>query len=101
MAATCRGTGFGLRILSEADSAPCDPGLRAKLHAAAAAAGNREVPDLLSGAGHDGAHMTALCGYAMLFVRCRDGISHNPAESVRPSDLAAAQAVLSDFLRAG
>ena len=31
---------------------------------------------------------------AMLFVRCRDGISHNPAESVDAGDVAAAIAVL-------
>ena len=31
---------------------------------------------------------------AMLFVRCRDGISHNPAESVTEADVAAAIAVL-------
>ena len=36
---------------------------------------------LPSGAGHDGLAMVALCPIAMLFVRCKDGISHNPAEA--------------------
>jgi allantoate deiminase len=28
--------------------------------------------------------MAALCPTAMLFIRCRDGVSHNPAEHVEP-----------------
>jgi len=34
----------------------------------------------------------------MLFVRCLDGISHNPAESVREQDVAAALEVVTAFL---
>jgi acetylornithine deacetylase/succinyl-diaminopimelate desuccinylase-like protein len=30
----------------------------------------------------------------MLFLRCRDGISHDPAEAARPEDVAAALEVL-------
>ena len=37
---------------------------------------------------------------AMLFVRCRGGISHNPAESVEEADVAVAIDVLERFLRA-
>src|SRR5690606_9498728 len=37
---------------------------------------------LASGAGHDAVAMAALCPVAMLFVRCKGGISHNPAESI-------------------
>jgi allantoate deiminase len=38
---------------------------------------------------------------AMLFVRCRDGISHNPAESVTAEDVAAAIAVLTAVVARG
>ena len=41
---------------------------------------------LPSGAGHDAAQMAALVPVAMLFVRCEEGISHNPAESVAGED---------------
>ncbi len=41
---------------------------------------------LPSGAGHDAATMAKLCPAAMLFVRCKGGISHNPAESVTIED---------------
>jgi allantoate deiminase len=35
----------------------------------------------------------------MLFVRCKDGISHHPDESVRPDDVAVALGVVVRFLR--
>jgi allantoate deiminase len=34
----------------------------------------------------------------MLFVRCRGGVSHNPAEAVAQPDVAAAIAALGHFL---
>jgi allantoate deiminase len=54
---------------------------------------------LPSGAGHDGLAMIALCPIAMLFVRCKGGISHNPAESITAQDTDTAIRVLEDFLR--
>ena len=53
---------------------------------------------LPSGAGHDAAVMAEVCPAAMLFVRCAGGISHNPAESVEPADVAAAVDVLERFV---
>jgi allantoate deiminase len=43
--------------------------------------------------------MSALGPVAMLFVRCKGGISHHPEESVTASDVAHAIAVLSDFIQ--
>ncbi len=37
---------------------------------------------LPSGAGHDAVVMSTLAPVAMLFVRCKGGVSHNPAEAV-------------------
>ena len=42
--------------------------------------------------------MAALCPTAMLFVRCRHGISHNPAEHVETADAEMAHRVMLDFL---
>ena len=53
---------------------------------------------LPSGAGHDAAQMATLTPVAMLFVRCKGGISHNPAESVRREDVGVAIEVMSRFL---
>jgi allantoate deiminase len=53
---------------------------------------------LASGAGHDAVVMAGLTDVAMLFLRCKGGISHNPAESVSEDDVAVAIDVLSKFL---
>jgi allantoate deiminase len=66
----------------------------------ARAAGGLGLPDvrLASGAGHDGVALSALCGIAMLFVRCAGGLSHNPAEAVAAQDAAVALDVLHAFV---
>jgi allantoate deiminase len=55
---------------------------------------------LASGAGHDAAMMAHVAPTAMLFVRCRGGISHHPAESVEEADVAVAVDALERLLRA-
>jgi len=42
--------------------------------------------------------MARLCPSAMLFVRCRGGISHNPAEYASPADIGLATAALVRFV---
>jgi allantoate deiminase len=54
---------------------------------------------LPSGAGHDTMIMGQLCPAGMLFVRCKGGISHNPAESITLNDAAIGLAALIDFTR--
>lgn len=49
---------------------------------------------LFSGAGHDGLAMADLCDIGMLFLRCREGVSHHPSEAIEPEDLTAAVEVL-------
>ena len=53
---------------------------------------------LVSGAGHDAMVMAALCPTGMLFIRCRDGVSHNPAEHVDPADAEIALQVMLGFI---
>ena len=53
---------------------------------------------LVSGAGHDAVVMAALTPVAMLFVRCREGLSHHPDEFASPADLNVALRVIVDFL---
>jgi allantoate deiminase len=55
---------------------------------------------LPSGAGHDAAMMASVAPASMLFVRCRGGISHNPAEHVDEADVAVAIDALERFARA-
>jgi allantoate deiminase len=73
--------------------------LRERLARACGEAGVRPF-ELGSGAGHDAVTASQLTPeVAMLFVRCKDGISHNPAESVREEDVAVALDVVTRFLR--
>lgn len=76
---------------------PCDPALSDTLRAAIAATGGagRALP---SGATHDASAMADLCPVAMLFLRCRDGISHSPAEHAAPEDLGRGIAAIAAFL---
>lgn len=75
----------------------CDPRFAALWDAAARAQGFPSFR-LPSGAGHDGLAMAALCPVSMLFVRCRGGISHNPAESVETGDVEIAVTLLQDVI---
>lgn len=43
---------------------------------------------MVSGAGHDAMAMADICDVGMIFVRCRNGISHHPAEWASPEDMA-------------
>ena len=83
----------------EAPAAACDRALSAKLGAAIAAQ-NLPVLQLPSGAGHDGMAFRDKLPFAMLFVRCRGGISHNPAEFADVADIDAAARVLEHFVLA-
>jgi allantoate deiminase len=87
-----------MRRTYEERAATCHPALIEQFEAAVGRAGIRPLR-LPSGAGHDGLAMVALCPIAMLFVRCKGGISHNPAESITAADADAAVRVLTDFLR--
>ena len=60
---------------------------------AAAALGYAAMP-MASGALHDASNIAALAPTAMIFVPCKDGISHNVRESVTASDLEAGCNVL-------
>ncbi|MDB5191735.1 MAG: amidase, hydantoinase/carbamoylase family, partial [Segetibacter sp.] len=57
------------------------------------------VIKLVSGAGHDAVPISSVAPVAMLFVRCFQGISHNPLEDVELKDIAAAQLIADNFLR--
>lgn len=46
------------------------------------------APELMSGPFHDALALSYVCDYAMIFVRCRDGISHNPQEYASFEDIA-------------
>ncbi|HEV2474445.1 MAG TPA: allantoate amidohydrolase [Ktedonobacteraceae bacterium] len=88
---------FTWQALETQKAVPCAPYL-ANLFAQAIEASGYPAHRLPSGAGHDAAIMSALTDMAMLFVRCKGGISHNPAESVTSEDVGLAIDTLERFL---
>ena len=54
---------------------------------------------MMSGAGHDAMHWAERVPTGMLFIPCRDGISHNPAESAKPEDIVTAARLLEDAVK--
>ncbi len=55
---------------------------------------------LPSGAGHDAMHWAERVPTGMLFIPCRDGISHNPEEYAAPEDIVNAVRLLEKVVRA-
>lgn len=92
-----RGVEVSVTLGYQAPAAPCDDRL-AGLIAAAVAAHGIEVHRLPSGAGHDAMSFSGTWPMAMLFVRCRGGVSHSPAEYASPEDIDTAARVLARFI---
>jgi allantoate deiminase len=93
-----RRIGVDVRGLHEAPSCGCAPALMAGLERAVEAGGLKSTR-LPSGAGHDAMAAAAITEVAMLFVRCKAGISHNPAEAITAADAALAAETLLRFIR--
>jgi beta-ureidopropionase / N-carbamoyl-L-amino-acid hydrolase len=66
--------------------------------AAAARAQDCAAMELVSGAFHDALFMCNVCPTGMIFIRCREGLSHNPAEFASPADVTAGARVLMSAL---
>lgn len=92
-----RGTSAILDIQYDARATACDAGLMTDL-AAAVAKNGLTVTKLPSGAGHDAMAFRDRIPVAMLFVRSKDGISHNPAEFSSEADIELGAKVLYDFV---
>lgn len=84
-------------ITQDNPAVACDRALTATLEASVRQVQRRSL-SLVSGAGHDAVVVSKLTPVAMLFIRCRAGLSHHPDEYASPSDLDAAVQVLIDFL---
>ena len=52
-----------------------------------------------SGAGHDAMHWADVVPTGMIFIPCRDGISHNPAEFAAMDDIVAGAEVLENVIK--
>jgi allantoate deiminase len=88
---------FAFEPFHETSTTACTPELQALMDDAIASLGYQSIR-LPSGAGHDAQVMAKLCPMAMLFVRCRGGISHNPAEFASEADIGLSVAALVRFI---
>ena len=86
-----------IETLQQLGVAECAEWLMAQMERAVRAEG-LQVRRLPSGAGHDGMALRRIADICMLFVRCKGGISHNPAESITLEDAAAGARVLLLFI---
>jgi allantoate deiminase len=89
---------FTWEILQATPAKGCDVALSRKLlETVEKVTGSSRL--LPSGAGHDAAILAPFFPVAVLFVRCREGLSHHPDEFVSLEDIEVALQVTVEFLR--
>lgn len=89
-----------MRKIWDAPAVPFDPRCVAMVSEAASEAGFESMK-IVSGPGHDAAYMARVAPTAMIFVPCRDGLSHNESESITKAEAeAGANVLLGALLRA-
>jgi len=95
--ARARGVAAQIHIGYEASACRSDADLSNALAAAVNRLGlaERRLP---SGAGHDAMAFDGRIPFAMVFVRCRGGVSHNPTEYASPDDIDIGARALLDFI---
>jgi allantoate deiminase len=81
---------FSHTEIYRADETLCDPALQDAISAGIQATGDADPMRMWSRAGHDGMAVSEITSIAMLFIRCRGGVSHHPDEHVKKGDVAAA-----------
>ena len=86
------------QILQSNKAVDCDATLKEALRAAIKKTDISRLLEISSGAGHDGVMIAKVAPISMLFVRCKEGISHNPLEYSDAKDIKAALAVCDHFL---
>ncbi|MGI9302286.1 MAG: allantoate amidohydrolase [Gammaproteobacteria bacterium] len=93
-----RGLGVHIENYHSSATCACSPAVMEQLETSVEAMGiaSRCLP---SGAGHDASAIADLTDVGMLFVRCREGISHHPDESITVEDAETAAQVMLHFLR--
>lgn len=98
-AEACKRRGLAGEITLQHTSVPirCDARIVAAMDEASGSLG-LDPFHLPSGAVHDGANVAAICPVGMIFLRSRDGLSHNPQEFTSAEDLARGTQLLAGTL---
>ncbi|EHJ60200.1 allantoate amidohydrolase [Novosphingobium pentaromativorans] len=93
-----RGIAVDHDLVQDLPPSPCDPELIELMVEAVRKTGS-SGRKMVSGAGHDTMVMSKFIPSILLFIRCLNGISHNPAESVTVEDVDQALDALEHFIR--
>jgi acetylornithine deacetylase/succinyl-diaminopimelate desuccinylase-like protein len=96
--AAARGVRAEYRQRQSLPATPLDERIVAALTGAAAATGEPHM-QMPSGAAHDTMCVADRVPSAMVFVPCKDGISHSPAEDADPADAALAAGIILEAIR--
>jgi N-carbamoyl-L-amino-acid hydrolase len=88
-----RGLGIEIERVMEKPPVQFDGAIVDAIREAAQSLGFSSL-DMLSGAGHDAMNVARVAPTGMIFVPCKDGLSHNEAESAEPGHLAAGASTL-------
>ena len=101
IAAACRSSvapcSAKMRLVLDSEPTAFDPALVSRIAEACDRLGFTRRT-MMSGATHDAKHMAALCPTGMIFIPCRDGVSHNEAESAELGHIVAGAHVLADVV---
>jgi beta-ureidopropionase / N-carbamoyl-L-amino-acid hydrolase len=97
--AACTAVGRECRVEIEVQEVVYFPPCRFDAHCVAAVRAGAEAAghpalEIVSGAGHDAVYVARVAPTAMIFVPCKDGVSHNELEDAKSEDLAAGCNVL-------
>jgi N-carbamoyl-L-amino-acid hydrolase len=93
------GIALDLTELFRLPAQPFDAGCVELVRQAAAKHG-LSAREIVSGAGHDAVYVARNVPTAMIFTPCKDGLSHNEAESIEPEEATAGCQVLFDAVLA-
>jgi N-carbamoyl-L-amino-acid hydrolase len=91
--AAAAGLGLELTELFRIPAQPFDPACVDLVRQAARRLGH-PAREIVSGAGHDAVYVARRLPTAMIFTPCKDGLSHNEAESIEPEEAEAGCQVL-------
>ena len=93
-----RGLSYTIETIAQDHPVEMHPAMIREIEEAVKSVGI-EYMTMPSGAGHDAMHWAEVVPTGMIFIPCRDGISHNPAEFAEMDDIVTGAAVLDKVLR--
>ena len=93
-----RGLSYTIETIAQDQPVEMHPAMIREIEEAVKSVGV-EYMTIPSGAGHDAMHWAEAVPTGMIFIPCRDGISHNPAEFAEMDDIVTGADVLDKVLR--